>query len=118
MSEKYKVTEVRLFINNNNETFLANGSFTLDDNLVIRCKVVKSQKGVFVSLPSSSYKAKDGQTKWINEVFIKDENLLNHVKNEVMKKYNELTNGQQEESNNSQQQEPNYSQPQEDDYPF
>lgn len=64
-----KITDVKIRMYENNKT-KAFASVTLDDALVITgITVIEGNKGLFVSMPQSKGKDKDGNIKYFDVVF-------------------------------------------------
>ncbi len=74
-------------------TVKANASFQLGD-FVVKCRVMDSRKGLFVSLPSRSYE-RDGQTQYSDEVFALKDETRKELHQKVIGAYNKATGNTQ-----------------------
>ena len=54
------------------------------------CRVVDGPKGLFVSLPQTKGKPKDGKDKWYPVIYIDDKDLYNEIQDEVLEAYNTI----------------------------
>lgn len=110
-----QVTNINLFKSNfaNQSVVKAFGSVELDNVLMLDIEVCdKGGEGEQWFRFPMSKKVKDkntGEDKWLNRVYVKDKDILNKIKNEIVSKYNreikygsgpentQTTNGNQEE---------------------
>lgn len=74
----------------NGETIKANGSIGFNDAIVISFKIIKPERGdLFVSFPTHTYKDEDGNTKYVNDVYIIDSSLREFVTESIIKAYHD-----------------------------
>jgi DNA-binding cell septation regulator SpoVG len=83
------ISDVEVRLVNSTGNLKASGKFVLAGAVEIKFTLVDAGKGLFVSLPRRSYE-RDGQTKWVNEVFITDKSLLQDLTEQAVASYNNL----------------------------
>ena len=67
-----KITSVRVYPVNGTSNIVANASFTIDDAIVIYCKVIEGKNGKFLSLPNHSYENENGERVFKDDVYFLD----------------------------------------------
>lgn len=67
-----KITDVRVYPVNGRSKIVANASITIDDAIVIYCKVVEGKNGEFLSLPNHSYENENGERVFKDDVYFLD----------------------------------------------
>ena len=67
-----KITSVRVYPVNGTSNIVANASITIDDAIVIYCKVVEGKNGKFLSLPNHSYENENGERVFKDDVYFLD----------------------------------------------
>jgi len=90
------VTDVRVFPVESDSTLCANVSITINEVLVIWCKLIEGNKGYFISFPSHSYKS-GKETKYKDDVFFLDGGVRDIVTARVVEAYEEETEDEEEE---------------------
>ena len=81
-----QITNVKCWpLKKNHPTIKANASFQVGD-FVVKCTVMDSKKGLFVSLPSRKYE-KDGKTEYADEVFALTDNARKEYQDKVIAAY-------------------------------
>jgi DNA-binding cell septation regulator SpoVG len=84
------ISKVNIFpVKANSGTLLANASFTVADAFVVKCKVIKTQKGLMISMPSEKGTDKDGNTKYYDHVFPISSDARTEMTRKVLDAYNE-----------------------------
>lgn len=84
------VGAIKVFKNNGkNETFVGRGEVTIAEAVTVKFNVVNGKKGLFVSLPSRSYKDKEGNTKYENQVIV-GEDLYKELQTAILKEFKGL----------------------------
>ena len=91
------ITDVRVFPVNH-RTLKANASFTVSGAFVIKVKVVETQKGLMVQMPSRSYE-KDGETKYDDQAFPVTADARKEMIDTVIAKYQETVGNPASNSN-------------------
>jgi DNA-binding cell septation regulator SpoVG len=88
-----KISDVRVYpVNSSKTSILANASITIDDAIVIYCKLVESKKGEkFLSLPSHSYEDKDGKTVYKDDVYCLSKEIMLDLLDAVVEEYQDVT---------------------------
>jgi DNA-binding cell septation regulator SpoVG len=88
-----KISDVRVYpINSSKTSILANASITIDDAIVIYCKLVESKKGEkFLSLPNHSYEDKDGKTVYKDDVYCLSKEIMFDLLDAVVEEYQDVT---------------------------
>ena len=81
-----EVTDVRVFPVESDSTLCANVSITINEVLVIWCKLIESKKGYFLSFPSHSYKS-GKETVYKDDVFFLDGTIRGEVTDRVIEEY-------------------------------
>jgi len=90
-----KVVEVtrmhRLEDTNGNNLTRAYCDVMLGGKITVKgVRVVDGPKGLFISMPQSKGKSKNGDTKWYPIIFINDKDLYNKIQDEVLDFYNTI----------------------------
>lgn len=67
-----KITDVRVYPVNGTSNIVANASITIDDAIVIYCKVIEGKNGKFLSLPNHSYENENGERVFKDDVYFLD----------------------------------------------
>jgi len=84
------VGAIKVFKNNgNNATFVGRGEVVIAEAVTVKFTVVNGKKGLFVSLPSRSYKDKEGNTKYENQIVV-SEDLYKELQTAIIKEFNSL----------------------------
>ena len=88
-----KISDVRVCpVNSSKVSILANASITIDDAIVIYCKLIESKSGEkFLSLPSHSYEDKDGKTVYKDDVYCLSKEIMLDLLDAVVTEYQDLT---------------------------
>lgn len=88
-----KISDVRVYpVNSSKVSILANASITIDDAIVIYCKLIESKSGEkFLSLPSHSYEDKDGKTVYKDDVYCLSKEIMFDLLDAVVKEYQDVT---------------------------
>lgn len=81
-----EVTDVRVYPVESDSTLCANVSITINEVLVIWCKLIESKKGYFLSFPSHSYKS-GKETVYKDDVFFLDGTVRESVTDIVVDAY-------------------------------
>lgn len=75
-------------LNNPNSSVLATASLTLDGAFAVHgLKVMNSQKGRFVSMPSVSYQTKEGETKYSDTFHPTTKQARDYIQAAVLQAY-------------------------------
>lgn len=90
------VTDVRVYPVESDSTLCANVSITINEVLVIWCKLIESKKGYFLSFPSHSYKS-GKETKYKDDVFFLDGVVRDIVTDRVIEEYETVMDADEEE---------------------
>ena len=90
------VTDVRVYPVESDSTLRANVSITINEVLVIWCKLIEGNKGYFLSFPSHSYKS-GKETKYKDDVFFLDGDVRNIVTDKVVNEYEAIVDEEEEE---------------------
>jgi DNA-binding cell septation regulator SpoVG len=87
------ISDVRVYpVNSSKTSILANASITIDDAIVIYCKLVESKKGEkFLSLPNHSYEDKDGKTVYKDDVYCLSKEIMLDLLDAVVEEYQDAT---------------------------
>ena len=83
-----EVTDVRVYEIKSDSSLLANVSVTINDVLVIWCKLIEGKRGYFLSFPSHSYK-KGRNTEFKDDVFFLDADVRQMVTDRVVEAFND-----------------------------
>lgn len=84
------ITEVAITLKDRKESkLLASGSFKTKEGWEINFRVVESSRGLFIGLPSNSYKKADGTVGWTQEVRIEDEIVFRYVQKHLLERFKE-----------------------------
>lgn len=88
-----KISDVRVYpVNSSKVSILANASITIDDAIVIYCKLIESKSGdKFISLPSHSYEDKDGKTVYKDDVYCLSKEIMLDLLDAVVEEYQNVT---------------------------
>ena len=88
-----KISEVRVYpVNSSKVSILANASITIDDAIVIYCKLIESKSGdKFLSLPNHSYEDKDGKTVYKDDVYCLSKEIMLDLLDAVVEEYQNVT---------------------------
>lgn len=88
-----EISDVRVYpINSSKTSILANASITIDDAIVIYCKLIESKSGEkFLSLPNHSYEDKDGKTVYKDDVYCLSKEIMLDLLDAVVKEYQDVT---------------------------
>lgn len=89
------VTDVRVYPVESDSTLRANVSITINEVLVIWCKLIEGNKGYFLSYPSHSYKS-GKETKYKDDVFFLDASVREDVTNRVVDEYEDIEDDEEE----------------------
>ena len=82
------VTRVDIFPTNGTSSIVANANINIFGMLVINgVKVVRTQKGTFVNMPSVAYTDKQGKTAYRDVAYAMDSQLRNAITKAVMDKF-------------------------------
>lgn len=90
------VTDVRVYPVESDSTLRANVSITINEVLVIWCKLIEGNKGYFLSFPSHSYKS-GKETKYKDDVFFLDGVIRDDVTNRVVEEYETTVDEEEKE---------------------
>lgn len=90
------VTDVRVYPVESDSTLRANVSITINEVLVIWCKLIEGNKGYFLSFPSHSYKS-GKETKYKDDVFFLDGVVRDIVTDKVVDEYEATVEEEEEE---------------------
>ena len=74
-----KITSVRVYPVTGTSNIVANASITIDDAIVIYCKVIEGKNGKFLSLPNHSYENEDGERVYKDDVYFLSKEIMNDV---------------------------------------
>lgn len=74
-----KITSVRVYPVNGTSNIVANASITVDDSIVIYCKVIEGKNGKFLSMPNHSYEDENGERVYKDDVYFLSKELMNDV---------------------------------------
>lgn len=89
------ISDVKVWpLKKEHKSIAANASFVVD-GFVVKCRVMKSSKGLFVGLPSRQYEDKDGNKKWNDEVFPVNEETRKNLNDAVLNAYNKAAGNTQ-----------------------
>lgn len=88
-----KISDVRVYpINSSKLSILANASITIDDAIVIYCKLIESKNGdKFLSLPNHSYEDKNGKTVYKDDVYCLSKEIMLDLLDAVLAEYQDAT---------------------------
>ena len=88
-----KISEVRVYpINSTKVSILANASITIDDAIVIYCKLIESKNGdKFLSLPNHSYEDKEGNIVYKDDVYCLSKEIMLDLLDAVVEEYQNVT---------------------------
>lgn len=88
-----KISDVRIYpVNSSKTNILANVSITIDDAIVIYCKLIESRKGEkFISFPNHSYEDKDGKTVYKDDVYCLSKEIMLDILDAVIEAYEHET---------------------------
>lgn len=88
-----KISDVRVYpVNSSKISILANASITIDDAIVIYCKLIESKSGEkFLSLPNHSYEDKDGKTVYKDDVYCLSKEIMLDLLDAVLAEYQDAT---------------------------
>lgn len=89
------VTDVRVYPVESDSTLRANVSITINEVLVIWCKLIEGNKGYFLSFPSHSYKS-GKETKYKDDVFFLDGDVRDDVTVRVVEEYESTVDEEEE----------------------
>ena len=83
-----------------NSTFVGRGEVTLAGVVLIKYSVVNGKNGLFVSLPSRSFKGADGDTKYENQVIV-GADLYKELQTAILKEFEKLDKIEEKSSDKS-----------------
>ena len=88
-----KISDVRIYpVNSSKTNILANVSITIDDAIVIYCKLIESKSGgKFISFPNHSYEDKDGKTVYKDDVYCLSKEIMLDILDSVIEAYDHET---------------------------
>lgn len=92
------ISDVRVYpVNSSKVSILANASITIDDAIVIYCKLIESKSGEkFLSLPNHSYEDKDGKTVYKDDVYCLSKEIMLDLLDAVLAGYHDATEEEEE----------------------
>ena len=91
-----EVTDVRVYEIDSDSSLVANVSITINEVLVIWCKLIEGKRGYFLSFPSHAYK-KGKNTEYKDDVFFLDADVRQMVTDMVVNEYNDVVDADDEE---------------------
>lgn len=97
-----EVTDVRVYEIDSDSSLVANVSITINEVLVIWCKLIEGKRGYFLSFPSHAYK-KGKNTEYKDDVFFLDADVRQMVTDSVVKEYIDVVDADDEEEDTPKQ---------------
>lgn len=91
-----EVTDVRVYVIDSDSSLVANVSITINEVLVIWCKLIEGKRGYFLSFPSHAYK-KGKNTEYKDDVFFLDADIRQTITDRVVEEYNVVVETDEEE---------------------
>ena len=91
-----EVTDVRVYEIDSDSSLVANVSITINEVLVIWCKLIEGKRGYFLSFPSHAYK-KGKNTEYKDDVFFLDADVRQMVTDMVVNEYNDVVDADEED---------------------
>ena len=79
-----KITSVRVYPVKGTSNIVANASITIDDAIVIYCKVIEGKNGKFLSLPNHSYENENGERVFKDDVYFLSKEIMNDVLDKIL----------------------------------
>lgn len=79
-----KITSVRVYPVNGTSNIVANASITVDDAIVIYCKVIEGKNRKFLSMPNHSYEDENGDRVYKDDVYFLSKELMNDVLDKIL----------------------------------
>lgn len=79
-----KITSVRVYPVNGTSNIVANASITIDDAIVIYCKVIEGKNGKFLSMPNHSYEDENGERVYKDDVYFLSKELMLDVLDKIL----------------------------------
>ena len=102
-----QISEVKIWPVKGNKVVKANGSFTINDAISIKCSVMEGTKGLWIGLPGKYAEVKNdegqmvrkkdenGKDIWYSDVFVKSKDLYKSIQDTVLAAYNKETGNTQ-----------------------
>ena len=97
-----EVTDVRVYEIDSDSSLVANVSITINEVLVIWCKLIEGKRGYFLSFPSHAYK-KGKNTEYKDDVFFLDADVRQAVTDRVVEEYNAVEADEDEDEDTPKQ---------------
>lgn len=97
-----EVTDVRVYEIDSDSSLVANVSITINEVLVIWCKLIEGKRGYFLSFPSHAYK-KGKNTEYKDDVFFLDADVRQMVTDRVVEEYNAVVEADEEDEDTPKQ---------------
>lgn len=91
------VTDVRVYEVNSDSSLVANVSITINEVLVVWCKLIEGKRGYFLSFPSHAYK-KGKNTEYKDDVFFLDADVRQMITDCVVAEYNDVVESDEEDT--------------------
>lgn len=97
-----EVTDVRVYEIDSDSSLVANVSITINEVLVIWCKLIEGKRGYFLSFPSHAYK-KGKNTEYKDDVFFLDADVRQMITDRVVEEYNDVIDADEEDEDTPKQ---------------